>query len=176
MRNSAFLALGILLLVLQSNLFRLLDLLPVPVATPSLLLPLVLFMGVHEYSVGRGAALAFLLGYLLDVFAAAPVGLFTFLSVVTFVVARAAGVRLAAGTMLTKIALAFAFALVEGVLVVVLTAIFGGDVARPRALAVLVPEYAVATSITAPLVMRLAERVHVATMTLPAPGEGAARA
>jgi len=86
-RNSAFLALGVLLLVLQSNLFRLLDLLPVPVATPSLLLPLVLFMGVHEYSVGRGAALAFLLGYLLDVFAAAPVGPFTFPSGGTFVFA-----------------------------------------------------------------------------------------
>jgi rod shape-determining protein MreD len=174
-RNTAFLLLGVLLLVLQSNLFRLLDLLPFPVATPSLLLPLVLFMGVHEYSVGRGAALAFLLGYLLDVFAAAPVGLFTFLSVVTFVVARAAGVRLAAQTILTKIALAFAFALVEGVLVVVLTAIFGGDVARPRALALLVPEYAVATAATAPLVMALAERVHLATMALPAPGEGTGR-
>jgi cell shape-determining protein MreD len=174
-RNTAFLVLGVLLLVLQSNLFRLLDLLPISVATPSLLLPLVLFMGVHEYSVGRGAALAFLLGYLLDVFAAAPVGLFTFLSVVTFVVARAAGVRLAAQTILTKVALAFAFALVEGVLVVVLTAIFGGEVARPRALAVLVPEYAVATAITAPIVMALAERVHIATMALPAPGEGASR-
>lgn len=175
MRNTAFLVLGVLLLVLQSNMFRLLDLLPVSVATPSLLLPLVLFMGVHEYSVGRGAALAFLLGYLLDVFAAAPVGLFTFLSVVTFVVARAAGVRLAAQTILTKIALAFAFALVEGVLVVVLTAIFGGEVARPRALAVLVPEYAVATAATAPLVMALAERVHLATMALPAPAEGTGR-
>lgn len=176
MRNTAFLVLGVLLLVLQSNLFRLLDLLPFSVAMPSLLLPLVLFMGVHEYSVGRGAALAFLLGYLLDVFSAAPVGLFTFLSVVTFVVARAAGVRLAAQTILTKIALAFAFALVEGVLVVVLTAIFGGEVARPRALAVLVPEYAVATAATAPLVMALAERVHLATMALPAPGEGTGRA
>ena len=175
MRNTAFLVLGVLLLVLQSNLFRLLDLLPISVATPSLLLPLVLFMGVHEYSVGRGAALAFLLGYLLDVFAAAPVGLFTFLAVVTFVVARAAGVRLAAQTLLTKFALAFAFALVEGVLVVVLTAIFGGEVARPRALAVLVPEYAVATAITAPFVMAVAERVHLATMALPAPGEGTGR-
>lgn len=175
MRNTAFLVLGVLLLVLQSNLFRLLDLLPLSVATPSLLLPLVLFMGVHEYSIGRGAALAFLLGYLLDVFSAAPVGLFTFLSVVTFVVARAAGVRLAAQTILTKIALAFAFALVEGVLVVVLTAIFGGEVARPRALAVLVPEYAVATAATAPIVMALAERVHLATMALPAPGEGTGR-
>ena len=90
MRNSAFLALGIGLLVLQANLFRLLGMLPIGGASPSLLLPLIVFMGVHEYSMARGAALAFFLGYLLDVFAAAPVGLFTFITVTTFVVSRAA--------------------------------------------------------------------------------------
>ena len=77
MRNTAFLATGLFLLVLQSNAFRLLSKLPFGGITPSLLLPLIVFMGVHEYSIGRGAALAFLFGYLLDVFSAAPVGLLT---------------------------------------------------------------------------------------------------
>ncbi|HTJ80975.1 MAG TPA: hypothetical protein VL400_04605, partial [Polyangiaceae bacterium] len=81
MRNTAFLALGFALLVIQSNLYRLIDLLHVSGATPSLLLPLVVFMGVHEYSIARGAALSFVLGYLLDLFAGSPVGLFTFISV-----------------------------------------------------------------------------------------------
>jgi len=80
MRNTAFLAIGIGLLVLQSNLFRLIGRFQISGATPSLLLPLVVFMGVHEYSIARGAALAFLLGYLLDLFSAAPIGLFTFIS------------------------------------------------------------------------------------------------
>ncbi len=171
MRNSAFLALGAALLILQSNLFRLIGKLNIPGSTPSLLLPLVVFMGVHEYSIARGAALAFLLGYLLDLFAGAPVGLFTFITVATFVVSRAAGVRLAAQTLLTKIALAFVFGLVEGVLIVILTAIFGGDAARPRALALLVAPHAVSTAIFAPLVFRLAERVHQMTITVPRPGE-----
>ncbi len=114
MRNTAFLAIGIALLVIQSNLFRLIGHLHIPGATPSLLLPLVVFMGVHEYSMARGAALSFTLGYLLDVFAAAPTGLFTFITVATFVVSRAAGVRLAAQTLLTKLALAFVFSLVQG--------------------------------------------------------------
>ncbi|HVY44290.1 MAG TPA: hypothetical protein VHB21_00365 [Minicystis sp.] len=175
MRNTAFLFIGVALLVIQSNLFRLVDRLHVAGATPSLLLPLVVFMGVHEYSMARGAALSFTLGYLLDLFAAAPIGLFTFITVATFVVARAAGVRLAAQTFLTKIALAFVFALVQGVLVVVLTAIFGNDPARPRALALLVAPYAVSTAAFAPLVFRLAERVDAATITVPRPGEGAAR-
>ncbi|KYF92876.1 MULTISPECIES: hypothetical protein [unclassified Sorangium] len=171
MRNSAFLAMGAALLILQSNLFRLIGKLNIPGSTPSLLLPLVVFMGVHEYSIARGAALAFLLGYLLDLFAGAPVGLFTFITVATFVVSRAAGVRLAAQTLLTKIALAFVFGLVEGVLIVILTAIFGGDAARPRALALLVAPHAVSTAIFAPFVFRLAERVHQATINVPRPGE-----
>lgn len=175
MRNTAFLAIGVALIVLQSNLFRFIGPLHIPGATPSLLLPLIVFMGVHEYSIARGAMLACVLGYLLDVFAAAPNGLFTSITVATFVVARAAGVRLAAQTLLTKIALAFVFAFLQGVLIVVLTAIFGGDPSRPRALALLVPPHAVSTAIFAPFVFSLAERVHAATITVPRPGEGGPR-
>jgi len=68
--------------------------------------------------------------------------------------------------------LAFAFGLVEGVLIVVLTAIFGNDPARPRALALLVAPHAVSTAIFAPLVFRLAERVHQATIVVPRPDGG----
>ncbi|MDI1445876.1 rod shape-determining protein MreD [Polyangium sp. 6x1] len=175
MRNTAFLAVGIALLVIQSNLYRLIGRLQIAGITPSLLLPLVVFMGVHEYSIARGAALAFLLGYLLDLFSASPIGLFTFITVATFVVARAAGVRLAAQTLLTKVALAFAFALLEGVLIIVLTAIFGTDTARPRALATLVAPHAIGTALFAPLVFSLAERVHQATINVPRPGEGGQR-
>ena len=175
MRNTAFLAIGIGLLIVQSNLFRIIGRIHVAGITPSLLLPLIVFMGVHEYSIARGAALAFLLGYLLDLFAAAPVGLFTFITVATFVVARAAGVRLSAQTLLTKVALAFVFALLEGVLIVILTAIFGADAARPRALALLVDPHALTTAALAPLVFALAEKVHTMTITAPRPGEGAAR-
>ena len=175
MRNTAFLALGIALLVVQSNLFRLMGRVHLPGATPSLLLPLVVFIGVHEYSMARGAALAFTLGYLLDIFAAAPVGLFTFITVATFIVSRAAGVRLAAQTLLTKIALALVFGLVQGVLIVILTAIFGNDPARPRALALLVAPHAIATAICAPFIFSIAERIHAATITVPRPGEGGQR-
>jgi rod shape-determining protein MreD len=172
MRNTAFLLLGVALLVLQSGLYRLIDAVHHAGATPSLLLPLVVFMGVHEYSIARGVALSFILGYLLDLFAAAPIGLFTLISVATFLVARVAGVRLAAQTLLTKIALAFVFALLESILLVVLTAILGGDPHRARALAALVPGHAVATAVLAPLIFRIAERVHVATIASPLPPEG----
>jgi rod shape-determining protein MreD len=180
MRNTAFLVLGLALIIVQSNLFRLFGYAvafsravssPFSVAgiSPSLLLPLIVFMGVHEYALWRGALLSFGLGYLLDVFASAPIGLYTFTSVAIFVVSRVAGVRLAAQTVLTKIALAFCFSLLEGVVIVILTAIFGGDAVRTRALAVLVLPHAVSTALVAPLVFRVAERVHTATITVPRP-------
>lgn len=171
MRNTAFLLLGLALILVQSNLFRVVGGIEIAGITPSLLLPFIVFMGVHEYSLARGAALSFALGYLLDVFAAAPVGLYTFTSVAIFVVSRVAGVRLAAQTVLTKIALAFVFSLLEGLIIVILTAIFGGDSARPRALAALVLPYALSTAIFAPFVFRVAQRVHRSTITVPRPGE-----
>jgi cell shape-determining protein MreD len=121
----------------------------------------------------RGAALSFILGYLLDVFAGAPVGLFTAISAATFVVARFAGVRLSAQTLLTKVALAFVFALFQGVLVVTLTAIIGNDPSRARSLASIVPADAIACAICAPIVFRFAERIHVVTTTTQAEGQGA---
>jgi len=189
MRNTAFLALGLGLILLQSNLFRVIGYLvtlqtqllgafwdgTLAGITPSLLLPLIIFMGVHEYSMARGAALSFAMGYLLDVFAAAPLGLYTFTSVAIFVVSRVAGVRLAAQTVLTKVALAFAFSLLEGLIIVILTAIFGGDAARPRALAALVMPHAFTTALFAPLVFSLAQRIHQATITVPKPTEVGSR-
>lgn len=201
MRNTAFVVMGFLLLVLQSNLFRVLRSIhglvdatvaamqgsavegAVPAvrflgslaATPNLLLPLLVFTGVHEYSLTRGTALAFILGYALDLFAAAPVGLFTVVSVTTFVLARVAGVRLAAQTPLTQVALAFVFAAAQGVLVFVLLAIFGRNPYGAKALAGILLPQAVATASVAPLVFWGAERIQRLTTSLPGSGasEGA---
>ncbi len=172
MRNTAFLALGVALLILQANLHRLVSLISLPGATPSLVLPVVLFMGVNEYSLARGAALAFLLGYLLDLFAGAPGGVFTFITVASFVVSRLAGVRLSAQSVFSQMSLALVFALVEGVLVVVFTALFGLDVARPRALARLILPHAISTALFAPIVFRAAAKVHQATMAVAGAGSG----
>jgi rod shape-determining protein MreD len=170
MRNSAFLGLGILLLIVQANLHRLVGHLAIAGIHPSLVLPLIVFMGVHEYSIARGAGLAFVLGYALDLFAGSPVGLFTFVSTTIFVLSRAAGVRLAAQTVLTQLALAFVFALIEGATVLVLLAIFGKNPYSPLALLALVVPHAAATAVVSPIVFRIAERLHLATMVVPREG------
>ena len=112
MRNTAFFALGLVLLLIQENFFRLLSALgaltnlvhlpwhpfQTPGLTPALVLPLVIFLGVREYSFLAGAALAFVFGYASDVLGIVPVGLYTFSMVSLFLLARALGLRLATQT------------------------------------------------------------------------------
>lgn len=181
MRNTAFFVAGVILLLVQSNLFRLVGLLlrligwvfsvdhdlAVPGLVPSLVLPLILFMGVHEYSLVRGAGVAFALGYLTDLIGIAPIGLYTFTYVSIYVLARAAGVRLAAQTMLMQVGLALAFTLVHSVMILVLLAIFGRDAYVPRALYPMILPHVLATGLCAPIVFRIAARIHAGTGGVP---------
>lgn len=167
MRNAAFLGLGLILILIQSNLYRLLDPLHrllesvhVYGATPSLVLPLIIFLGVHEHSTTRGAVLAFALGYALDLFAAAPMWLLTFVSVATWWLARVAGVRLTAQTTLTRMSLAFGFALLQSGIILILLAIFGDDTRRPLEIGRAVLPHAVSTSLFSPLVFMIAQKLH----------------
>ena len=177
MRNTAFFVAGALLLLVQSNMFRLTSALlhligwivraghdlNVPGLVPSLVLPLILFMGVREYSLVRGACVAFALGYLTDLFGVAPIGLYTSTYVALYILARAAGVRLAAQTMLMQVGLALAFTLVHSVMILVLLAIFGRDAWVPRTLYPLTLPHVLATGAVAPIVFRIAQRIHQAT-------------
>jgi rod shape-determining protein MreD len=130
---------------------------------PTLVLPLILFMGVHEYSLARGAAVAFVLGYATDVIGIAPVGLYTFTYVATFVLARAAGVRLAAQTTWMQVLLVAAFSILQSTMVLVLLAIFGRDAWVPKSLYPIALPHAVVTAAIAPLVFRAAQAIDGAT-------------
>jgi rod shape-determining protein MreD len=161
-RNTIFIVTGLCLLLVQENLFRVLGRVHVPGLSPSLVLPLILYMGVHEYSIVKCAGVAFLLGYVSDLVGIAPVGLYTFTYVGLFLLARAAGVRLAAQTAMMQLGLTFAFALVHSVMILVLLAIFGKDAYVPRALYPMVLPHALATAAVAPLVFRLAQALDSA--------------
>jgi rod shape-determining protein MreD len=141
---------------------------------PALVLPLILFMGVHEYSLARGAAVAFVLGYATDVLGIAPVGLYTFTYVTTFVLARGAGVRLAAQTPWMQVLLVGAFAVLQSTMILVLMAIFGRDAWVPRSLYPLAIPHAIATAAIAPAVFRLARIIHIVTAGSPRAEMGSA--
>ena len=189
MRNTAFFVAGLALILLQSSMFRpiaalhgmLMDfgltsgfwhwigyrdahLIHATSFVPSLVLPLIVFMGVHEYALARGAFVTFVLGYATDLTGIAPVGLFTFTFVAVFVLARAAGVRLAAQTRLMQLVLGFSFSLLHSVMILVLMAIFGPDPYVPRALYPYALPHALATAAWSPLVFIVAQRIHAATI------------
>ncbi|UJR82798.1 rod shape-determining protein MreD [Sandaracinus amylolyticus] len=120
--NGAILAFGFLLLVLQASLAARVSLHPF---TPNLVLPMVIFLGVQpDVGLLRGAALSFILGYLLDAFCGSPLGLSTFVLVATFMVARGAGIRLFLRGSLFQIALVFVASILAGGTILALRAIF----------------------------------------------------
>jgi rod shape-determining protein MreD len=162
-RSAAFIGMGLVLSLVQSNLFRLLELVHIPGLMPSLVLPLVVFMGVTEYPLAKGAGVAFVVGYATDLIGIAPIGLYTFTYVAIFVLARAAGSRLAAQTALMQLVLGLGFAITQSLMVLALIAIFGRDTYVPRALYPLALPHILVTGALAPLLFRLARRVHVAT-------------
>lgn len=174
MRSTAFLAVGLLLIIAQGNLYPIIGYLGLHGATPSLVLPLVIFLGVHEASMARGASIAFALGYATDLLAAAPIGLFSLTSVVIWGLARIAGVRLTAQAWWTKAALAFVFSLVESVLVLVLLAIFGADPRRPLEIASVALPHAASTALCSLLVFPVAQRLQQGASSVRA-YEGAGR-
>ncbi|HVU05298.1 MAG TPA: hypothetical protein VHE30_26300 [Polyangiaceae bacterium] len=171
MRNAAFLAFALALLLVQANVHRILGPLHLRGLTPSAVLPLVIFLGVHEPSMARGAILAFVIGHALDLFASAPLWLFTFVYVALWWLARIAGVRLTAQTVPTQMALAFGFSLVQSTIVLVLLVVFGADSQRPTPLVTIIVPCSVATALFAPLVFRVAERLHQTAQAAPRSGD-----
>jgi rod shape-determining protein MreD len=122
MRNAAYIALGFFLLVIQAAVGVQL---PLHAWAPNLLLPIVIYLGVApDVHVVRGAALSFVLGYLLDSFCGAPMGLQTFVLVATFLVSRGAGLNLFMRGPLFQIALTFVAAALAGGTILALRAIF----------------------------------------------------
>ncbi len=175
MRNALFLSLGVFLVLLQSNLYRALQFTHINGITPSLILPLVLFFGVHEHSMARGALLTFALGYFLDHVAGAPIGLFTFIYVAIWWMARITGVRLTTQTWLARVSLGFVFTVVEAAIVLILLAVFGSDTRRPLEISRSVIAHAASTAFISPFVLQLALRLHQASVPAGTTTEGAGR-
>lgn len=178
MRSAAYLGVAVLLLLVQSNMYRLLGPLASLIgdrlthgATPSLLLPMVVFLGVYEPSMAKGAALSCAMGYAQDILATAPIGLFAFVHVAIWWLARVAGVRLTAQTWFTRASLGFAFALVQSTIVLVVLAVFGTDNRRPVAMTSVVLANAVTTALLSPAVFQLAQRLRQGAIPR-APTEG----
>lgn len=171
MRVLAYGCVGVLLVLLQGIFGRLLSPFSDAVwfgvevqaylhgATPNLVLPIVVYLGLHEPSMARGAVLAFVLGFCLDVLGGGPGFLYRFVMVAIWSLSRALASRVSAQSVMTRIPIALVASLLESLLVLTLLAIFGTDNRRPLELSTVVLPRAIATAVFSPLLFRLAQRL-----------------
>lgn len=158
MINALLLVMGFGLLVVQSLLHHVL---PTQWLLPMLVLPMVLFMAVGDFSLARGASLSFVLGYMADAFSGLPMGLYTFSFLNVFLLSRVAGLKLFLHGVVFQILLTFVASLAIGVLVLGLHVVFGRDqhqLAMAPALAVVTTQ-GLCTALCSPLVFSLMRRL-----------------
>lgn len=142
---------GVLLLLAQTALGRVLwSEYPVP----SLVLPMVLYMSVGAFSLARGVSLAFVLGYLTDIFSGGSLGLWTFTLVSIFLLARVAGLKLFLHGVVFQVVLTFVASCVAGVGMMGLLLVFDRRVLAVLPALGVVASQALATAACAPFVFR----------------------
>lgn len=158
----ALVVFGFLLLVVQSALATAT---PALAYAPNLLLPITIYLGVSsDVSLVRGSVICFVLGYGYDAFCGSPIGLQTFVTVASFMVARGAGLRLFPQGPVFQILLTAVMAILSGGTILALRAIFErpgpfatSDAAQNLAL---MTRYAVSTALLSPLVFFGARRLE----------------
>lgn len=128
-RNLYVLLLGLALLVVKSSLAVLVPTHPV---SPVLLLPVILHLGVSpDVPLMRGAIMSFVLGWAMDEFCGAPMGLSTFALVATYLATHGAVNQLFLRSTASQIFLTFGVAMLAGGTMLALRAIFGPGEAFP---------------------------------------------
>lgn len=156
MINVLVLLLAFALLVVQGMLQHIL---PSQWVYPSLVLPLVLYMAVGEFSLARGASLSFVIGYLTDVFSGIPMGLYTFCTVAVFLLARVAGLKLFLHGVGFQILLTFVASMAVGGLMLGLHVVFERHHLAIASAMALVASQGLATALVSPLVFALVRRL-----------------
>lgn len=132
-RNLYVVALGLALLVAQSALGVLFPTHPV---SPVLLLPVVLHLGASpDVPLMRGAFTSFFLGWAMDEFCGAPMGLSTFALVATYLATHSAVNQLFLRSTASQVFLTFGVSMIAGGTMLALRAIFG----PPEAFALAMP-------------------------------------
>jgi cell shape-determining protein MreD len=155
-RSVAVVLIGFSLLLVQSTLYHLI---PWGAATPNLVLPLLLAMGISDTPPAWGAPIAFAIGYLGDVFSGSPMGLQTIVAVGTFLFGHFASVRLFIEGIPFQVVLTLAASLLSSATILGLRWVFERGWEGPSVAWVDLLVRAGVTAVAAPLVFSLATRV-----------------
>lgn len=157
MRNLAFVAIGIALAAAESFLDHVL---PSEYLTPDLVLPLIVYMGLLGFNATRGAAIAFVIGYVTDTLQpGAPICLNMFLLVCLFLISRLLAARLLLAGTVFHVLLVLLMSVASSLIVIALRAIFERHVGSLLYLSLAIATRAATTALIAPLVFGIAKRI-----------------
>lgn len=165
MANALLLGVGVALLLLQGLAAWLV---PSEYVAPTLVLPMVLYMAVGDFSLARGVSLVFVLGYLADVFAGSSMGLWTFTLVSVFLLVRVAGLKLFLHGVFFQVMLTLVASVLAGLEMMALLLVFDR---RPLAVLPaigLVASQGLATAACAPAVFGMLRRMSPTLAGAPA--------
>lgn len=160
MANALLILAGVVLLLVQGVVARAL---PTDHLAPVLIIPMVLYMAVGDFSLARGVSLAFVMGYLTDVFAGGSMGLWTFTLVSIFLLSRIAGLKLFLHGKVFQVLLTFVASMVAGLEMVALLLVFDRRPLAVLAALGVVSTQSLATAACAPLVFALVNRIPTVT-------------
>ena len=155
-RSIAVVVIGFGLLVLQSTLYHVI---PWASATPHLVLPLLLAMGLSDTPPAWGSPIAFTIGYMADVFSGSPMGLQTIVAVGTFLFGHVASIRLFIEGIPFQVVLTWVASLLSSATVLGLRWVFERGWEGPSVALGDLLMRALVTAAVAPLVFALATRV-----------------
>jgi rod shape-determining protein MreD len=183
MRTAAYLLVGFALVLLQGTMHRYFALLGSFVhapwyarlingCTPHLVLPFVIYLGIHEQSMARGASMSFALGWAVDIVGGGPAFLFRLTMVAVWWLCRGVSTRVSTQTALSRIPLAFAASLAESLIILALLAIFGEDNRRPLELSSQMLPRAMTTALFSLPLFPLAHRLSLEPRATKTAGAG----
>jgi cell shape-determining protein MreD len=127
--------------------------------TADLTLPLLLWMGLSDVPLVRGAPSAFAIGYLVDLFSAGPQGLHAVVAVVVYLSSRTASLRLFSAGVAFQMLLTFLASLFTSGAILFLRFIFERSIDNVGAVLLPMAVRGVATALLSPLLFRLARWV-----------------
>lgn len=144
------------LLVLQTTLAQVF---PWEYFIPNLSLVVVVYLGLRQ-PLGQGAIVAFAIGYMIDTFSGASIGLHTFSAVATFLTSRLVFHQLFVQGKLFEILVAFMMTCFDGVTALLIRAVFDQSMDGLLMDVKIVVSRAVTTALCAPLVFALVSRLE----------------
>lgn len=156
MKDVIIILAGFLLISLQSVVHQWI---PLAYFTPDFLLPFVIYLGMIDYGAARGAALAFVLGYILDTCASAPVGVHLFVVPAIYLLYRFINKEILLSGWLFQSAMTLAASLSADLMIVGMRALFERAIPSWKAVALTLAFHPLATALCAPLVFWLGARL-----------------